>query len=56
LLHKLPVAALEVSTVEPPTQKVLFPEMVGVKGKLVTLTATTLEVAEVHAPEIITTE
>jgi hypothetical protein len=52
----LPVADDDVKTVEPPTQKVLFPETEGVAGKLITLTATTLEVAEVQAPEITATE
>jgi hypothetical protein len=56
LLHRLPVAEDEVNTVELPAQNVLLPEMVGVVGKLVTVTAITLEVAEVHVPEITATE
>jgi hypothetical protein len=56
LLHKLPVEALELNTVEPPAQKVLVPDIVGVLVKGILLTTKTFDVADVHAPEIIATE
>ena len=53
VLHKLPVGALEVKTVELPAVKVLFPEIVGVAGRaVVTLTTEALETADVQVPLI----
>ena len=56
LLHKLPVSLEEVSTVDPPAQNELSPEMVGVVGKGVILTATELEASEVQPEAIVCTE
>jgi hypothetical protein len=57
LLQRLPDTALEVKTVEPPAQKVLLPEMVGVVGSGVTTTVVPgCQACEVQIPLISLTE
>jgi hypothetical protein len=50
LLHRLPVVELDVKTVEPPVQKVLLPEIIGMSRFNVTLIE--LDTALMQFPKI----